>query len=291
MHKTMSTPPEQSPAGGSVPAVNRVAVRIPEFSPTDPELWFGMVERSLDASGVTTEMTKFGYVLGALKPEYAAEVREIILAPPAQPYTKLKAELIKRVGSSQQQKTRRLLEHEEIGDRKPSQFLRHLRSLGGAALSEEILRTLWLGRLPASMQVILATQQDAELDRVADLADTVADALGPRSQVAEASAGPSLRPPAAIGEIETQLCTKMAQLAATFQQELAAIRHDLSSGPRRSGYRRDAPGRQRPRSLSRDRRHEQRGGACFYHFKFGTNAVRCEPPCNWSAQGNLPGGR
>ncbi|XP_078051694.1 uncharacterized protein LOC144477829, partial [Augochlora pura] len=170
----MATPP--------APAVNRVAVRIPEFSPTDPELWFAMVERSLDASGVTAESTKFGYVLGALNAEYAAEVRDIILNPSAEPFTKLKVELIKRIGASQELKTRRLLEHEEMGDRKPSQFLRHLRSLGGAAVSEAILRTLWLGRLPASMQVVLSRQRDVELDRVAEMADTIAEALGPRAQ-------------------------------------------------------------------------------------------------------------
>ncbi|XP_076660282.1 uncharacterized protein LOC143363602 [Halictus rubicundus] len=284
----MSTP-DLSPAGGSAPVVNRVAVKIPEFSPADPELWFAMVERSLDASGVTTEMTKFGYVLGALKPEYAAEVRDIILAPPAQPYTKLKAELIKRLGSSQEQKTRRFLEHEEMGDRRPSQFLRHLRTLGGTTVSEEILRTLWLGRLPANMQVILATQRDVELDRVADLADTIADTMGPRPQVAEASASPPVQPASGICELEAQLCTKMAQLTATFQQELAAIRREMSSGPRRFGQRRNAPGR--ARSRSRERRLQQRGGKCFYHFKFGANALRCEPPCNWSAAGNVTGSR
>ncbi|KZC14908.1 hypothetical protein WN55_07939 [Dufourea novaeangliae] len=99
----MSTSSEQSPPGGSAPTINRVGVRIPDFSPTDPGLWFGMVERSFDASGVTTEATKFGYVLGALGPQYAAEVRDIIMAPPAEPYTKLKTELIKRLSSSQEQ--------------------------------------------------------------------------------------------------------------------------------------------------------------------------------------------
>ncbi|XP_076392694.1 uncharacterized protein LOC143265295 [Megachile rotundata] len=180
----------ESSIGGDVPAVDRVSVRIPDFAPADPELWFGMVERSFDASGIKTESTKFGYVLGALSPQYAAEVRDIIMSPPPpppEPYEKLKCELIKRLSSSQEQKTRRLLEHEEIGDRKPSQFLRHLRTLGGAAVSQEILRSLWMGRLPSSMQVILATQRDTDLDQVAELADAIADTMGPRGHIAETS--------------------------------------------------------------------------------------------------------
>ncbi|KYN42049.1 hypothetical protein ALC56_03518, partial [Trachymyrmex septentrionalis] len=34
---------------------------------------------------------------------------------------------------------RRLLEHEEIGDRKPSQFLRHLRNLAGYVSEDKVL--------------------------------------------------------------------------------------------------------------------------------------------------------
>lgn len=250
-----------------------------------------MVERSFEASGVTTESTKFGYILGALSLQYAAEVRDIIMSPPPEPYQKLKTELIKRLSSAQEQKTRRLLEHEEIGDRKPSQFLRHLRTLGGTGVSKEILWTLWMGRLPASLQVILATQRDTDLDQVAELADAVADTMGPRVQVAEASAAPSVQLPSAACDIEALLKTKLSQLTLSFRQELAAIRQEMSDFLRRNSDRRSPPTRARSRSRSRQRRLERRGGRCFYHFKFGANAFRCEPPCNWSAQGNAAGSR
>ncbi|XP_078043788.1 uncharacterized protein LOC144473621 [Augochlora pura] len=147
------------------------------------------VERSFEASGITTEATKFGYVLGTLNPVYAAEVRDVIMNPPnTGQYQRLKTELIRRLISSQEQKTRRLLESEEMGDRKPSQFLRHLRGLAGNNVSDSILRTLWMSRLPSGMQVILATQKDTEMDKVVDLADAIAETMGPRIQVAEASA-------------------------------------------------------------------------------------------------------
>ena len=116
-----------------------------------------LVESSFAASGVTSDATKFGYVVGALDPRYAGEVRDIILNPPVtDAYGKLRQEFIKTLRSTQEQKTRRLLEHEEIGDRKPSQFLRHLQGLAGNTVTDEVLRTLWMGRLPAAMQAILA---------------------------------------------------------------------------------------------------------------------------------------
>lgn len=105
--------------------LNRIALKIPPFYPSDPEMWFNMVERSFEASGVTLEATKFSHILGALDPIHAKEIRDIVFKPPTtDPYTFLRAELIKILSTTQEQKTRRLLEHEETGgDHKPTQFL------------------------------------------------------------------------------------------------------------------------------------------------------------------------
>jgi len=47
-----------------------------------------------------------------------------------------------RLGPAQEHKRRLFLEGEEIGDRKPSHFLRRLRNLAGDMASEELLRTV-----------------------------------------------------------------------------------------------------------------------------------------------------
>jgi len=79
----------------------------------------------------------------AINPRYFVEVRDILMNPPEDcAYERLKLELIKRISSTQEQKTRSLLKHEEIGDRKPLQFLRHLRNLAGNAVGDNILRTI-----------------------------------------------------------------------------------------------------------------------------------------------------
>jgi len=91
--------------------------------------------------------------LTGIDPRYTIEVRDIILNPPAErAYETLKSVLIKRLNLLQEHKTRRLLEHEEIGDRKPSQFLRHLRGLAGNVVGDPILKTIWLSRLPGYLQ-------------------------------------------------------------------------------------------------------------------------------------------
>jgi len=55
-----------------------------------------------------------------------------------------------------EQRVRQLLSHEEMGDRKPSQFLRHLKSLA-PDIPDEFLRTIWASRLQ-HVQAILAGQ-------------------------------------------------------------------------------------------------------------------------------------
>ena len=70
-------------------------------------------------------------------------MRDILTLPendPSKTYTNLKSQLFGRLSASQDQKTRRLLEHEEIGDRTPSQFFRHLRGLAGNIFPDSVLR-------------------------------------------------------------------------------------------------------------------------------------------------------
>lgn len=167
--------------------VSRVGVRMPEFASSNPELWFKIVDRSFQAAGITVDVTKFRYALTAIGPRYTAEVRDIIMNPPAErAYETLKAEVIKRLSLSQEHKTRRLLEHEEIGDRKPSQFLRHLRDLAGKDVGDKIVRTIWLSRLPAYIQPHLVAQTQDSLNQLTDIADAIVEATrAPVYQIAE----------------------------------------------------------------------------------------------------------
>ncbi|XP_028042699.1 uncharacterized protein LOC114252424, partial [Bombyx mandarina] len=103
------------------------------------------------------------------------EVEDIILQPsPEDKYGGLKSELIRRLSTSEEQRVRQLVSDVELDDRRPSQFLRHLRSLAGKTLTDEnLLRQLWMRRLPQHLQAILAAQSELSLDKVAKLADNI----------------------------------------------------------------------------------------------------------------------
>ncbi|GFY00947.1 uncharacterized protein TNCV_1363531 [Trichonephila clavipes] len=89
-------------------------------------------------------------------------------------YEKLKNQLINRLSLSEEQRVRKLLGREKLGDRKPSQFLRHLRSLAGdIKIKHTLLRSLLLQRLPPHVQAILQRQSTLEPDQMTDMADRI----------------------------------------------------------------------------------------------------------------------
>ncbi|CAH0551106.1 unnamed protein product [Brassicogethes aeneus] len=110
--------------------VHRVTVKLPPFWKDKPTLWFAQVEAQFMIAHITQEITKYSYVISHLDERYANEVEDLIINPPANtPYTTLKTEIIRRLSVSEERRVRQLLMEEELGDRTPSQFLRHLRSL------------------------------------------------------------------------------------------------------------------------------------------------------------------
>ncbi|KAL0868744.1 hypothetical protein ABMA27_008180 [Loxostege sticticalis] len=271
-----TTAPAAAPNG----EVFKVGVRIPPFWPEKPAIWFAQIEGQFLISGITTDATKFYYVIGQLDQQYAGEVEDIITNPPAtNKYERLKTELIKRLSASKERKVKQLLVHEELGDRKPSQFLRHLQHLAGPGIPEDFLRTIWTSRLPSSTQTIIASQAKSPLEDLADLADRIHDVVPPSPQVAAMST--------ASTSSSSMLDTLVQQVAALTRQVEA-----LTTAPHRNSRPRSrTPYRSRDRSRSsRSQSNYRKYPICWYHAKHGLQANKCTKPCDFKA-GNAPGGR
>ncbi|XP_068626212.1 uncharacterized protein [Battus philenor] len=176
---------ENENKGSGEHVLNRVAVKVPPFYAAKPKLWFATLESQFVLANITSDATKYHHAVSQLEPQYAEIVENIVEGPAAtNKYETLKNELIKRLSASRERQVQQLLHHEELGDSKPSQFLRRLKSLAGSGVPDDLLRTLWASRLPSSVQPIIASQAKMTLDEVAELADQVLDVVSPTSQVA-----------------------------------------------------------------------------------------------------------
>jgi hypothetical protein len=112
-------------------------------------------------AGISSKRTKFFEVISQLDHRYAAEVEDIIISLPKQnPYTMQRAELVRRLTPSRGQWIHQLLTLEKMGDRKSSQFLRHLRGLA-PDVPEDFLSTIWSSQLPPTYKPTSLVSQGA----------------------------------------------------------------------------------------------------------------------------------
>ena len=168
-------------------------------------------------------------------------------------------------GQAREQCVRQLLSHEEMGDRKPSQFLRHLKGLA-PDVPDDFLCTIWTSRLPPHVQVILAGQTEGSLDATAHLADKICEVTPSPNAASIAAPNPdnTSELQERIGELERQL----ASLRTTRSHSRSHSRH-CSKTPAASPNRRQL---------------------CWYHRKFNDKAQKCTPPCAKHLE-NLDSGR
>uniref|UniRef100_A0A6P7G6I0 Uncharacterized protein LOC114334282 n=1 Tax=Diabrotica virgifera virgifera TaxID=50390 RepID=A0A6P7G6I0_DIAVI len=150
-----------------------------------------------------------------------------------------------------------------------------LANITSTTVPDNIVRSLWLGRLPSSTQAILATQAKASLDAVAELADTISEAIAPRAQISEASNALE----STIDKLTAELADIKIQLASLSQAQAQTktIRRNRSN----------SRGRPYPRDISYSR--ERNSDICWYQYRFGDQAQKCSPPCKH--QGNIAGSR
>ena len=253
------------------PTVAAVALKLPPFKPTDPAVWFAQVEAQFSFRNVVQQRTRFDYVIAALVPEVATEVRDLILNPPAdQPYDRLKEALIQRTEASEQRRLQQLLTAEELGDRKPSQLLRRMQQLlgdSGPALDSAIIRQLFLQRLPPSVSMVLASiSATLSVTQLAEMADRILEVANP----------PTIAPVStpATSDIK-QLTDNLTRLISALDTSISRSRDSFQgSGPSRSSSRPSS----RPTSRSSSRSSSP-SRVCWYHRRFGTNARKCRTPC------------
>ena len=250
--------------------VAAVAFRAPAFTSQDPSMWFSILETNFKASKITVSLTKFANATSVLPPDILSQVSDVIYtaATSDTPYEDLKTAILLRLQSTVATRLQELLSQEELGNERPSDLLHRMKNLLAdkySSFDTDLFKQLFYQRLPSTTQRSLFTVKTTlSVDALATLADEFLAALPPEQS--------------AVTSITAQdSTTQLAQLVAQLSLQVRNIQKQLNE---RSRFRSSSPHRfkRQPRSGSNTK---DPPAVCFYHRKFGRDAIKCLAPCTF----------
>ena len=151
-----------------------VALKLPNFWTTQPEIWFVQAEAQFNIRGVTSDDTKYYYVVAALDQDTAARLLDTLQNPPeTNKYSSLKTQLLKTYGFSRRERASKLLDITSLGDRKPSALLAEMRALSGGHTNCMLFEELFLRAMPHDIRLQLAEEDFLDIDKVGERADAL----------------------------------------------------------------------------------------------------------------------
>ncbi|GFW42863.1 hypothetical protein TNCV_1212701 [Trichonephila clavipes] len=147
--------------------MSAVNIKIPPFWTDRPEIWFYQVEAQFQISRISLEETKLHYLVSQLEPKYVENIWDIGNSKSDTKYTDSKNRLLSLFKESENLRIKRLLTGIELGDMKPSQLLQKLKTVATSDISDNLIKTLWLEKLPESIKNILVVS-DENLSKLAE---------------------------------------------------------------------------------------------------------------------------
>ena len=259
-----------------------------DFSKSYPSLWFATFELRLNCWEIKSEKMKTDILVAHLTDEILLVVQDIILNNPT--YASLKTRLLQTFEPSMTARVSQLLNPETLGDRKPSEMLTFLKAnVARNDISENMLKELFISRMPENVRMSLCTMPHASLDALAAAADKMMETTS-----AMMFAGSSSFQNSYVAD-NRLLTAKLEALESKINNFVYRSSSNHEKTQQRPQFQRTTTQTPRPfRPQSKEQRFQQGGfdfqnSVCYYHQKFGDRAHRCTAPCSWrgnAAQGN-----
>ena len=133
------------------------AAKLPEFWSETPAIWFERAEGEFAIKGITQEVTKYSYLVGALPQAVATRVQDALLNRHATtPYTVLKDRLVKTFTPTPYQQGKQLIELAALPAERPTVLLDRMMTLLPASVDRDkpgfLFETLFLEKLPPDVR-------------------------------------------------------------------------------------------------------------------------------------------
>lgn len=273
----LSQPPQEI-AGISL------SMRIPPFWRDKPRLWFISFEAATsDLKKSQAQLAQM--VIAQLEKQDVEQISDLLYNPPSsEQYLTLKNRLISAYEESDSRQMQKLLSEIELGEQKPTQLLRHMRSLARDKVPDTTLRLMWTNHLPPHVRAVLAVSESfstqTALDELALLADKMMEQTQQVSAISPAAHQPTQEHSSPQGmqyliDEVRKLSLEVAELRSRPQYERRRGQCDCRRSRSRS--------RQRFNSSSRERSPTP-SPFCYYHQRFGNHARRCTQPCSYESK-------
>lgn len=238
-------------------------VQFPRFSCKNLPIWFAQVESAFALNGIVSDSDKYDYVVTHIPAEFTTMVEDILLNPPIEGgrYGLLKYEFIKRMSVYHLQK-------EQLGDMKPSEYLRRLREVADQRVSNDLILNVWLNNLPEKVREIVGLETTGHVDTLCEMADKVMALIAPTplSQLVDDVNIVLQRIDEVTKTVNTifgveeqqspgQKCAVPAVAGSSKEAALSVVKISTNVSPK---------------------------VICWYHTYYGDNAMACIAPCQYN---------
>lgn len=267
-------------------------IRIPPLWRDRIRLWFLQFEAIVNPLK-KGDQAKYEFLIAQLERQDIDEISDILLNPPeSKKFDALKTRLISVYEESKDRNLQRLLTEMELGDLKPSQLLRRMKTLASDNVSETALRILWTSHLPPSVRTVVAASdimmESINLNDIALMADKILEQS--RKDICVISTPPAAQPSTSTAHRETSPQQTLEDKLDHLVREVAELK--VQNKQYRRGQR---PVSQYNASYARPNFRARTGfcqpeylssGICYYHRRFGDSAFKCTIPCNYKKKEN-----
>lgn len=269
----MTTPPVECKEEGQEIASSISRMWCPPFDAEDVETWFVCLEAAFCMNAVKLDKHMFNAVIVALGTQakhFHSAIAKCNTATTSDRYLVIKKAVIDHFKPSESERLTSLLSGVSLGDQKPSQLLSQMRRMGGDRCSNAVLSNIWLRALTPTVRSIIAAIPSASLDEQAVVADKImevpnGEVSAVRTRAAENCSSQANQIAALEGKVEA--------LTQRLEEVLAVHRPaSFDRRPRQRSRTRESWGRR----SSETRKKSPRRWICWFHYRYGNKAERCE---------------
>ena len=262
--------------------VNAVHLKLPQFSTTEPIIWFRRAEIQFRLKGIKKNSLKSDYVLETLPDNVFKTISGWLNNEPNEvDYERLKSTLLQKFTASPAERTQKILDMVNdtqtcsMGGKSPQESWEHLQSLltlpqtdasTGKNMRIDLEKQLWLRTLPENIRSLLNDADETSVEVLVKRANSLA--LADKAAAINSNGN-------RVNEIELK-----SKCVDYDNETINAV-----NPWRKPRYRGENLNRKPTKGYL------TQNGICNYHDRYGSFARSCVEGCKWSAKNGLSGRR